>query len=62
MTLHHPQITRCRPQVVGSKCQNCRRWADHPEQVIYQVTRVINTTGPKDAACVYVPVSLQEPA
>lgn len=50
--------TLCRPAAPGSRCRNCRRWVDHPEQVIGQITRIVNAAGQRDPACVHVPVSL----
>lgn len=62
MTILPSEINRCRPASPSTRCENCRRWADHPEQLIGSIARVVNTTGPKDAACVYVPISLLEAA
>lgn len=50
--------TLCRPATPGPRCRNCRRWVDHPEQVLGMVTRTVNTIGQRDPACVHVPVSL----
>jgi hypothetical protein len=49
--------TLCRPASPGPSCRNCRRWVDHPEQVIGMVTRVVNTSSQRDPACVHVPAS-----
>ena len=49
--------TLCRPANPGPRCRNCRRWVNHPEQVIGMVTRVVNATGQRDPACVHVPMS-----
>ncbi|WP_288074814.1 hypothetical protein [Pseudomonas sp.] len=49
--------TLCRPADPGPRCHNCRRWADHPEQVIGQITRVVKTSGQRDPACVHFPIS-----
>jgi hypothetical protein len=57
MTNHRPEVTRCRPAEAAPRCHNCRRWADHPEQIIGSITRVINATGPRDPACVHTPIS-----
>lgn len=45
----------CRPATVGYKCQNCRRWADHPEQSPSHFGRVVNTTSQRDPACIHMP-------
>lgn len=50
-------VTRCRPILVDSHCRNCQRWADHPEQTHFNVTRTVNTTGSRDEACAYVPIN-----
>lgn len=52
--------TLCRPTSPGPRCHNCRRWADHPEQVIGQVTRVVNASSQRDPACIYIPISQLE--
>lgn len=45
----------CRPSTVGDKCQNCRRWVDHPEQNPSHVGRVVNTSSQRDPACIHMP-------
>lgn len=62
MTVLPRDISRCRPVQVAARCENCKRWIDHPEQVIGSIVSVVNVTGPKDKACVHVPVSLLEAA
>lgn len=62
MTPLPPDYTLCRPATPGARCLNCKRWVDHPEQVIGQVVRVVNTGSQRDPACVHVPVSHQEVA
>lgn len=58
MTRLPPGYTLCRPTTPGQRCRNCRRWVDHPEQVLGMVTRFVNTTSPRDPACIHVPISL----
>lgn len=63
MTPLPPGYTLCRPATPGQRCRNCRRWVDHPEQIVGQISlgqvaRVVNTTGQRDPACVHAPVSL----
>ncbi len=53
---HH--VTRCRPQVASLQCANCKRWADHPEQVPGSIAPLVNAARPRDPSCVYVPISL----
>lgn len=58
MTTLPTDVTRCRPILVDPYCRNCKRWANHPEQSHFSVTRVDNTVGSRDEACAYVPISL----
>lgn len=51
---------RCRPQEPDHNCRNCKRWADHPEQTWGPRTASVATTGSRDEACMYVPISLLE--
>lgn len=60
MTILPSEINRCRPASPTPRCANCRRWADHPDQPVGSIARVVNTTSDKDPACVYIPVSLLE--
>lgn len=60
MTALPLDVSRCRPASADSWCSNCKRWADHPEQVTGHVIRLVNTTDSRDHACMYVPVSLLE--
>lgn len=52
-------VTRCRPAVADERCHNCKRWADHPEQVLGHVTPLVHAASSRDRACVYRPISLQ---
>tara|TARA_R110002126_G_scaffold23130_1_gene81626 strand:+ start:341 stop:508 length:168 start_codon:yes stop_codon:yes gene_type:complete len=52
------EYTRCKPVVYNDKCENCKRWLDHPEQTLGN--GVVNVQDSKSKACFYVPVSLQE--
>ena len=45
----------CRPANVGPKCENCRRWVDHPEQTPGSIARVVNPTSQRDPACIHMP-------
>lgn len=58
MTALPYDVTRCRPQAASIQCANCKRWADHPEQVFGSITPLVNANGPRDPACVYMPISL----
>ena len=55
-------VMLCRPKTPGPRCQNCRRWVDHPEQVIGQITRVVNVSSQRDPACIHIPISSLERA
>lgn len=53
--------TRCKPQHPDGKCQNCRRWSDHPDQThnpYRQSYVVVNRS--TDKACIYIPDSYLE--
>jgi hypothetical protein len=58
MTALPYDVTRCRPQTASIQCANCKRWADHPEQVFGNITPLVSATRPRDPVCVYVPISL----
>ncbi len=52
------EVGRCRPTHPDAKCNNCKRWADHPEQIFGNVTFLVNTTDSRDKAFIHVPISL----
>jgi hypothetical protein len=53
--------TRCQPTVPGPRCENCRRWAAHPEQTHNpRGQSYVRVQGPGDAACIYIPDSYLE--
>jgi hypothetical protein len=58
MTPLLPEYTRCKPKVASPKCENCKRWVDHPEQT--RGNGVVNVQDSKSKACFYIPISLQE--
>ena len=60
MTPLLPEYTRCKPFNAGDKCENCKRWVDHPEQT--RGNGVVNVQDSRSKACFYIPVSLQEEA
>jgi hypothetical protein len=49
---------RCKPQEPDDKCQNCRRWADHPQQTWGARKSFVVTVNSKDKACIQMPISL----
>lgn len=52
---------RCQPAKVDAKCNNCKRWFDHPEQENHPYRQpYVAVSDSKDPACHYVPISLQE--
>lgn len=54
----HP---RCIPVEPDSHCKNCKRWWDHVEQTLCPTGQSsVRTTGSRDEACAYIPISLQE--
>lgn len=58
MTPLLPEYTRCKPQIVSSQCENCKRWVDHPEQTFGN--GIVHVLDRKSKSCFYIPVSLQE--
>jgi hypothetical protein len=53
--------SRCQPAAVCDKCQNCRRWMDHPEQVNNPHRQsFVAASSSRDAACHHMPISLLE--
>jgi hypothetical protein len=58
MTPLLPEYTRCKPKVASPKCENCKRWVDHPEQT--RGNGVVNVQDSKSKACFYIPISFQE--
>jgi hypothetical protein len=44
-----------------SNCENCKRWARHPEQTWGAFgSPCVNAKDSRDAACVYIPISFEE--
>jgi hypothetical protein len=53
--------SRCMPKQVDDKCKNCKRWWHHPEQTLSPFWQsVVDCASSSDAACHYIPISLQE--
>ena len=51
---------RCQPTQVDAKCENCKRWHDHPDQTFGPRTAFIQVEGSKSEACSHVPISFME--
>ena len=51
---------RCQPITADAKCENCKRWRDHPDQTAGPRTAHITVEGSKSEACCYFPISLLE--
>jgi hypothetical protein len=49
---------RCKPLTVDAKCQNCKRWHDHPDQTHGPRTAYIQIEGSRSEACCHFPISL----
>ncbi len=49
---------RCQPTQVDAKCENCKRWHDHPDQTFGPRTAFIQIEGSKSEACCHFPISL----
>ena len=60
MTPLSSEYTRCKPASPSDKCENCKRWSDHPE--LTRGNGVVNVQDSKSKACFYIPISLQEEA
>jgi len=58
MTPLSNEYTRCKPANPITKCKNCKRWVDHPEQT--RGNGVVNVKDSKSKACFYIPISFQE--
>jgi len=41
-----------------AKCENCKRWHDHPDQTFGPRTAFIEIEGSKSEACCHFPISL----
>jgi len=53
--------SRCQPAAVCDKCQNCRRWMDHPEQQNHPYRQsFVAASSSRDKSCHYMPISLLE--
>jgi len=53
-------VARCDPEVPDNFCRNCKRWLNHPEQVLGPRTPVVTVETSASEACVYAPISLLE--
>ena len=49
---------RCQPLQVDAKCENCKRWHDHPDQTFGPRTTHIQVPDSKSASCSHVHISL----
>ena len=49
---------RCQPVTVDAKCQNCRRWSEHPDQTSGPRTAFIQVANSKSKSCCHFPISL----
>jgi hypothetical protein len=50
-------ITRCDPEYPDHYCWNCKRFINHPKQVVG--TSVVTVETSASEACMYMPISLQ---
>ena len=51
---------RCQPIQVDAKCENCKRWYDHPDQELGPRTAFMQVADSKSEACSHIPISFLE--
>ena len=51
---------RCKPFSVDAKCENCKRWLEHPDQEMGPRTAFMEVLDSKSVACAYHPSSFME--
>ena len=47
---------RCSPELIGAQCQDCQRWADHPDLTWGPNTPQQAAKSPSHETCHYIPV------
>jgi hypothetical protein len=52
-------IVRCDPEFPDNYCRNCKRWLNHPEQVVGPRTSIVSVETSASEACMYMPIALQ---
>jgi len=52
-------ITRCDPEYPDHYCWNCKRFINHPEQVVGERTSIVLVETSASEACLYMPITLQ---
>lgn len=55
-----PDVIRCDPEYPDHYCWNCKRFINHPKQVVSERTKIVSVETSKSEACMYMPVSLLE--
>lgn len=53
---------RCAPVTVDAKCENCKRWREHPDQTHGPRTAYLQVADSKSEACSHIPISLLKEA
>lgn len=51
---------RCKPVTPDAKCENCKRWTDHPDQTFGPRTALLTVADSKSEACSHIPISFLE--
>lgn len=51
---------RCRPEFPDSFCENCKRWAEHKDQVWSPRTPCVTTGYSMDESCQYIPIKQED--
>ena len=52
--------SRCQPELATDKCQDCARYADHPDQTWGPYTPFVFTDGPLDDRCQFIPADRED--
>lgn len=52
--------TRCQPELASEQCQNCARYADHPDQTWGPRTPIVFVEGQRSAHCQYIPAQAED--
>lgn len=52
-------VARCDPEQPDHYCNNCKRYLQHPEQVVGDRTPVVVVETSRSEACFYMPISFR---
>ena len=54
-----PDVIRCDPEYPDHYCHNCKRFINHPKQMVGNRTPIVTVETSRSEACMYIPISLQ---